>query len=238
MCRHRPTHTPSSFAISRHVSTGRRVARQISRRPYLLVGWLWYLGMLLPVIGLVQVGMQARADRYMYLPLVGLCIAVAWGAADVARGPRARAALAVAATAAVLASVDVVRTLSPRHYRSGLAEVVKTAVVGDADLFHLLEERSADVLARDCDVLEEIIARCCRVKGDIVAADERDLGSREVLNFGHTLGHALEEATGFRGRTHGEAVAVGMAWAADLSTVLGHCALAEARRVLCERLFH
>jgi tetratricopeptide (TPR) repeat protein len=77
------------------------------RRPYLLVGWLWYLGMLLPVIGLVQVGMQARADRYMYLPLVGLCIAVVWGASDVARGPRARAALAVAATAAVLVSAGV-----------------------------------------------------------------------------------------------------------------------------------
>jgi 3-dehydroquinate synthase len=133
--------------------------------------------------------------------------------------------------AAVVASVDVLRTLSPRHYRSGLAEVVKTAVVGDADLFDLLEERSTDVVARNCDVLGEIVARCCRVKGDIVAADERDLGSREVLNFGHTLGHALEEAAGFRGRTHGEAVAIGMAWAADLSTVLGHCAPAEARRI-------
>jgi tetratricopeptide (TPR) repeat protein len=77
------------------------------RRPYLLVGWLWYLGMLLPVIGLVQVGMQARADRYMYLPLVGLCIAAAWGASDLARGPRARAALALAATGIVLACAGV-----------------------------------------------------------------------------------------------------------------------------------
>jgi tetratricopeptide (TPR) repeat protein len=74
-----------------------------SSRPYLLVGWLWFVGMLVPVIGLVQVGLQARADRYMYLPLIGLSIALAWGASDLARGRLARRALAAAGAGALVA---------------------------------------------------------------------------------------------------------------------------------------
>jgi tetratricopeptide (TPR) repeat protein len=77
-------------------------ATAAARRPYLIVGWLWYLGTLVPMIGLVQVGQQARADRYMYLPLIGLALAVAWGACDLARGRRSRRVLGVAAAAAVL----------------------------------------------------------------------------------------------------------------------------------------
>jgi tetratricopeptide (TPR) repeat protein len=73
-----------------------------ARRPYLIVGWLWYLGMLVPMIGLIQVGQQARADRYMYLPLIGLALTVAWGAYDLARGRRSRRVLGVAAAAVVL----------------------------------------------------------------------------------------------------------------------------------------
>jgi tetratricopeptide (TPR) repeat protein len=73
-----------------------------ARRPYLIAGWLWYLGMLVPMLGLVQVGQQARADRYMYLPLIGLALAVAWGACDLARGRRSRRVLGVAAAAVVL----------------------------------------------------------------------------------------------------------------------------------------
>jgi tetratricopeptide (TPR) repeat protein len=78
------------------------VASCAARRPYLIAGWLWYLGMLVPMIGLVQVGQQARADRYMYLPLIGLALAVAWGACDLARGRRSRRVLGVAAAAALL----------------------------------------------------------------------------------------------------------------------------------------
>ncbi len=125
--------------------------------------------------------------------------------------------------AAVVCSVDVLRTLPERHYRSGLAEVVKTAVVGDPGLFELLERRAASVKKRDLDILEDIVVRCARVKGAIVAADELDTDGRAVLNFGHTLGHALEEAAGFRRWTHGSAVAVGMAWAAHFSVEEGIC---------------
>jgi tetratricopeptide (TPR) repeat protein len=93
------------------------VWRLRSSRPYLAVGWLWYLGTLVPVIGLVQVGSQAMADRYMYLPLIGLGIAVAWGASDAcARLPGGRAALPVAACAAI-AALAVIASVQVRHWR-------------------------------------------------------------------------------------------------------------------------
>lgn len=137
--------------------------------------------------------------------------------------------------AAVVCSVDVLRTLPGRHYRSGLSEVVKTAVVGDPGLFELLERCTASVRRRDLDALENIVVRCARVKGAVVARDERDTNGRAVLNFGHTLGHALEEAAGFRRWTHGSAVAVGMAWAADFSVDEGICTPEDASR-LCRLL--
>jgi len=117
----------------------------------------------------------------------------------------------------VLVDPETLRTLPPRQRRAGLAEVVKTGMAVDAALFQWLE-RAADALAAgETDALAGAIARSLRAKARIVARDERDAGPRTALNFGHTLGHALEAARGYRGPLHGEAVAVGMRVAAALS---------------------
>ena len=121
----------------------------------------------------------------------------------------------------VLADVDTLAGLAPRDYGSGLAEVAKVALTLDLELLEGLERAPAPVLARDPAVLERLVARCVTAKARTVAADERDRGARLVLNYGHTLGHALERLDAFAGRTHGEAVAVGMAFAARLAEARG-----------------
>ena len=118
---------------------------------------------------------------------------------------------------AVLADVEPLTSLTERDFRSGLAEVAKYALTLDLELLASLESDPAPVLARTPEALEELVARCVRAKARTVAADELDTGARLVLNYGHTLGHALERLDGFEGRTHGEAVAVGMAFAARLA---------------------
>lgn len=118
----------------------------------------------------------------------------------------------------VVADLNLLRTLPPRERASGLAEVVKYGVIRDADLFAELERR---LPLREEDLAGDrwaaIIARCCRIKAEVVAADEREGGLRAILNFGHTLGHALERMTGYADLRHGEAVAIGMVYAARLS---------------------
>ncbi len=114
----------------------------------------------------------------------------------------------------------VLSTLPLSHLRNGLAEVVKYGCIWDADFFEFLEERVEGVLGYEPEVLERIIVRSCEIKAEVVSADERESGLRRVLNFGHTVGHALEAATGY-GILHGEAVSVGMVAAARLSEVLG-----------------
>ncbi len=120
----------------------------------------------------------------------------------------------------VVADTDTLSTLSRREYAAGLAEVVKYGVIRDAPLFRLLETRAAGVLAVDRALVDGIVARCCRIKAGVVGADEREGGVRAILNFGHTFGHALENAAGYAGLLHGEAVAAGMVCAAWLSTRL------------------
>jgi 3-dehydroquinate synthase len=122
---------------------------------------------------------------------------------------------------AVLGDLDVLATLDERDYRSGLAEVAKYALTLDDTLLALLESDPAPVLARDVVVMEDVIARCVAAKARIVSADERDTSARLVLNYGHTLGHALERLDAFQGRTHGEAIAVGMVFAAALAEARG-----------------
>jgi 3-dehydroquinate synthase len=134
---------------------------------------------------------------------------------------------------AVLADVDVLATLDERAFRSGLAEVAKYALTLDTDLLALLERDPAPVVRREPAVLEDVIARCVAAKARIVAEDERDASARLVLNYGHTLGHALERIDSFRGRTHGEAVAHGMVFAAALAESRG---LATGLRARTERL--
>jgi 3-dehydroquinate synthase len=117
----------------------------------------------------------------------------------------------------VLADVDTLGTLDDRVYRSGLAEVAKIALTLDDELLARLEADPAPVVARDPAAMEVVVARCVAAKARIVAADERDTAERLVLNYGHTIGHALERLDSFAGRTHGEAVALGMLAAARLA---------------------
>lgn len=121
----------------------------------------------------------------------------------------------------VLCDTTVLSTESPRAYTGALAEVVKTAVLGDPALLSLLESQSAAVRARDPDVIAEMISRSVRVKARVVSLDEREAGPRAMLNFGHTLGHALEALGNYETYTHGEAVSLGIVVALALGRQLG-----------------
>ncbi|HJN75721.1 MAG TPA: 3-dehydroquinate synthase [Myxococcota bacterium] len=117
----------------------------------------------------------------------------------------------------VLAALDTLATLSEEEYRCGLGEVVKHAVLADADFFSWLGSHSSEVLGRDRSALVHVVSRCCAIKAEIVARDEREAGLRAVLNAGHTLGHALERVLGYGALRHGEAVGIGLvaeAWIA------------------------
>lgn len=132
----------------------------------------------------------------------------------------------------VLADVDLLETLPPRELRAGYAEVVKYALLGDADFYAWLESNGPRLLAGDTGLRAEAVARCCGHKARIVAADEREEGERALLNLGHTFGHALEAETGYSQRLlHGEGVAIGMALAFRLSAGLGLCDAALAPRI-------
>jgi 3-dehydroquinate synthase len=132
---------------------------------------------------------------------------------------------------AVLIDVDTLQTLSGRELRSGLAEVVKYGVIAKPDLFELLEGCTTAGLLQDAALLTRVIRDCCQIKADVVAVDEHETGIRAILNFGHTFGHAIEAAGGFSTYTHGEAVAIGMVWATDLSRRMGLCDAALLDRV-------
>jgi 3-dehydroquinate synthetase len=131
----------------------------------------------------------------------------------------------------VLIDTQVLSTLPSREYRAGLAEVVKYGVILDADFFAYLEGHVAAVQQRDAGVLRYVIARCCRLKADVVEQDERETtGRRAVLNYGHTFGHAVEAETGYERFLHGEAVAVGMVCASRLAAKLGRVDAELTRR--------
>jgi 3-dehydroquinate synthase len=120
----------------------------------------------------------------------------------------------------VISEIQALGTLPDREYRSGLAEVAKYALTLDLGLLDQLERDPGPVLARDPGALERLVTRCARAKAACVGEDERDAGRRMVLNYGHTLGHALERIDAFAGRSHGEAIALGMVFAARLSAAL------------------
>ena len=122
---------------------------------------------------------------------------------------------------AVLCDVGALGTLSDRDFRSGLAEVAKYGLALDSELLQGLERDPAPVLARDAGALETLVTRCVRIKAATVAVDERDAAGRLFLNYGHTLGHALERLDAFAGRSHGKAVAIGMVFAARLAVSRG-----------------
>ncbi len=132
----------------------------------------------------------------------------------------------------VVADTAVLDTLPPRQFRAGYAEVVKYGLLGDAGFFAWLDANVKDVFAGGA-AREHAIATSCRMKAAIVARDERETGDRALLNLGHTFGHALEAAAGFSDRLlHGEAVALGMALAAEFSARLGVLAPDKAARAI------
>lgn len=121
----------------------------------------------------------------------------------------------------ILADPAVLLTLPERAYREGWAEIVKYGVILDAELFAILEERLPDLERRDADLLTQVVARCIRLKMDVVQGDERDGGLRNILNYGHTFGHALEATTEYGTWLHGEAVSIGMEVAGRLAVARG-----------------
>jgi len=133
---------------------------------------------------------------------------------------------------AVIADFEMLATLPHREYRSGLYEVIKYGAIADAELFRFLERHMLALLRRDWSALARVIPRCVRIKARVVAQDERENGLREILNFGHTIGHALEAATGYRRFLHGEAIAWGMYGATLLGLATERIAESEATRII------
>lgn len=132
----------------------------------------------------------------------------------------------------VLCDVAFLRTESERGYRSGLAEVVKSALIGDTELLALLEDQAPAVIARDPAVVTDLVRRSIQVKASIVSRDEREGGLRAVLNLGHTVGHALESCAGYDRLTHGEAVSLGLVAALEIGIALGETPPALRDRVV------
>lgn len=122
---------------------------------------------------------------------------------------------------AVWADMSTLDTLPEEEWLAGLAEVIKYALIRDEAFLTFLEEHTQEILRRDRLVIPDIIQRCCQIKAEIVTLDERDEDLRNTLNFGHTIGHALESATYYKQYRHGEAVAIGMMGALELAYYLG-----------------
>ncbi|MBM3845564.1 MAG: 3-dehydroquinate synthase [Verrucomicrobia bacterium] len=117
----------------------------------------------------------------------------------------------------VLCDIDTLKTLPDREFRAGLAEIIKYGVIQDRALFELLESQMQRILRRDKSLLTQIIARSCEIKADVVSQDETESGLRATLNFGHTIGHAIEAISGYGKYLHGEAISIGQVLAARLS---------------------
>lgn len=131
----------------------------------------------------------------------------------------------------VFADTATLNTLDDRQFAAGLAEVIKYGLINDAEFFDWLEANMAGLVARQPELLAQAIARSCQDKADIVAADEREQGVRALLNLGHTFGHAIETGCGYGVVLHGEAIAIGMVMAADLSARLGWLDRASVERI-------
>jgi len=132
----------------------------------------------------------------------------------------------------VIADPAFLRTLPHREFRSGLYEVIKYGVIADPKLFDFLERRMDSILRRDPAALAYLIPRSAAIKARVVSADERESGLRQILNFGHTLGHALETATNYRRFLHGEAVAWGMIAATLVAVAQGCLGDRDAARII------
>jgi 3-dehydroquinate synthase len=132
---------------------------------------------------------------------------------------------------AVLIDPNVLTTLPSREYRAGLYEAIKCGIIGNVGLFRLFEEQRREILDRDPVVIEKVIAESVRLKARVVSVDEREGGLRQVLNLGHTIGHALEAETHYTQLLHGEAVAWGMIAATHIAFSTGRLDEATAERI-------
>ncbi|MBI5050485.1 MAG: 3-dehydroquinate synthase [Nitrospirae bacterium] len=130
----------------------------------------------------------------------------------------------------VLIDIDTLKTLPQREFSAGMAEVIKYGVITDRELFSSLETQMKDIFSLG-DSLISIIARSCMIKADVVSMDERESGLRAILNFGHTIGHALETVTGYTRFLHGEAIAIGMCAASQIAVRMGLLKEKDAERI-------
>jgi len=136
----------------------------------------------------------------------------------------------------VLADLQTLETLSEREYRAGLAEVVKYGIIYDVPFFQMLEENIANLLnPGNVELLAKVVGRCCEIKADVVAQDEREGGLRAILNFGHTVGHAIEKVAGYGEVVHGEGVSIGSVFAARASVEQSGLSQADCDRI--EKIF-
>jgi 3-dehydroquinate synthase len=135
----------------------------------------------------------------------------------------------------VLCDLDTLKTLPRREFVSGLAEVIKYGVINDPVLFAQLECSLPNLLRREAAPLAAVIARCCEIKAEVVGLDETESGVRAILNFGHTIGHAIESSSGYGKYLHGEAISIGQVAAAKLSHRILGLPAHDAERI--ENLF-
>ncbi|OLS02354.1 3-dehydroquinate synthase [Tissierella creatinophila] len=123
---------------------------------------------------------------------------------------------------AVIIDTDTLNTLPKKELISGMGEIVKYGVIWDYDFLNLIEENLENILNLEEVIMKKIIKKCCEIKAEVVSKDERELGIRKILNFGHTIGHALESTTAYKRYTHGEAVLIGMYYEALMAKGYGY----------------
>lgn len=132
---------------------------------------------------------------------------------------------------AVFIDTDVLQTLDKDELLGGLAEVIKYGIIADADFFNFLDSKREQILALELEAITETIARCCEIKAWVVEQDEKEGDLRRILNYGHTIGHAIEAASGYK-LIHGLAIAMGMCLAAKLAVLSGHLQNTEAEQII------
>ncbi|HLZ54442.1 MAG TPA: 3-dehydroquinate synthase [Verrucomicrobiae bacterium] len=132
----------------------------------------------------------------------------------------------------VLCDLDTLQTLPEREYRAGLAEVIKYGIIYDARLFTQLERDFPGLLRRDYGTLAAVVARCCEIKAQVVGQDETEGGLRAILNFGHTVGHALEAICGYGKFLHGEAISIGQVTTVNISRRAAGLSKRDAERII------
>ena len=173
-----------------------------------------------------------RGIRFVLVPttLLGMVDASVGGKTGVDHAKGKNLIGAFHQPSAVFIDTNFLATLPERYYRSGLAEIVKAALIRDANLFERISREAPALLMREPALLAGAIARSCEIKADIVAADEKEADLRKILNLGHTIGHAIETLSGYE-LTHGEAVSIGMVAETRMAQSLGLMSKADAEAV-------